>query len=142
VIGECASLTWQHARHTELTLRPLDGPPQTLEAGAAYLSADAKAASRLGRTGHPEGLLEAFANLYSEAALAISGRRCGTPAEGSRLFPDALDGARGVWFAAAAIASDQDGHRWKHCQTEPARNAKEVAGGGTTGENCTHGTGL
>ncbi|MGH7158509.1 MAG: Gfo/Idh/MocA family protein [Acetobacteraceae bacterium] len=133
VIGERASVEWQHARHTELTLRPLDGPPQTLAAGAAYLSADAKRASRLGRTGHPEGLLEAFANLYSEAALAIAGRRCGTPAEGSRLFPDVLDGARGVWFAAAAIASDQDEHRWKYCQTEPVRNAQRLAGDGSPG---------
>ncbi|MGH7100993.1 MAG: Gfo/Idh/MocA family protein [Acetobacteraceae bacterium] len=133
VIGERASLTWQHARHTELTLRPLDGPPETFEAGAAYLSADAKAASRLGRTGHPEGLLEAFANLYSEAALAIAWRRCGKPAQRRGLFPDVLDGARSVWFVAAAIASDQDEHRWKHCQTEPIRNAKEVTGGSTAG---------
>ncbi|MGH7067025.1 MAG: Gfo/Idh/MocA family protein [Acetobacteraceae bacterium] len=133
VIGERASLEWRHAQHAELTVMPSDGPRQTRQAGAAYLSADAKNAVRLGRTGHPEGLLEAFANLYSEAALAIAARRSGKTAPGHRLFPDVLDGARGVWFAAAAIASNQDEHRWKYCQTEPVQNAQRLAGDGSPG---------
>lgn len=122
IVGERASLEWQHAQQAELILLPLDGPPQFLQAGAPYLSVEAKMASRLARAGHPEGLLEAFANLYSEAGLAITERRSGKPQRSRGLFPDVLDGARGVWFVAAAIASDHDDHRWKYCQTEPVRN--------------------
>lgn len=133
IVGERASLEWQHARHTELMLLPAHGPAQILQAGAAYLSEAAKAASHLGRTGHPQGLLEAFANLYSEAGLAIAERRSGKPELGRGLFPEVLDGARGVWFVAAAIASDHDDHRWKHCQTEPVRTPQPLAGDGAPG---------
>ena len=118
VIGECASLEWRHARHAELSLLPLTDPPQRLLAGAPYLSSDARTASRLARTGHPDGMLEAFANLYSEAALAIAARRAELPPDRDALFPTVLDGARGIWLIAAAIASDRNEHRWEPCPAD------------------------
>ncbi|HTU53864.1 MAG TPA: Gfo/Idh/MocA family oxidoreductase [Acetobacteraceae bacterium] len=118
VIGERASLEWRHDRHAELSLLPLADPPQRLLAGAPYLSPAARAASRLARTGHPDGMLEAFANLYSEAALAIAARRAGKPPDQDALFPTVLDGARGIWFIQAAIASDRSEHRWEPCPAD------------------------
>ena len=118
VTGERASLEWRHARHTELALLPLADAPRLLAAGAAYLSPSARAASRLARTGHPDGMLEAYANLYSEAALAIAERRADKPPNPDALYPTVLDGARGIWFIEAAIASDRDAHRWQPCRTD------------------------
>ncbi len=63
--------------------------------------------------GHPEGFHEAFANLYADAAEAIVARRTGTPPDPLALdFPTVEDGARGVKFVEAAVASPRNGGRW------------------------------
>ncbi len=61
--------------------------------------------------GHPEGLLEAFANLYREAAEAIHARNAGAPlAQVS--FPTIDDGVESMRFIEACIASHAAGGRW------------------------------
>jgi hypothetical protein len=63
--------------------------------------------------GHPEGFHEGFANIYSDAAEAIAARRTGKQADPLALhFPTAEDGAIGVKFVEAAIASSAGGGRW------------------------------
>ena len=62
-------------------------------------------------SGHPDGYLEAFANLYSEIAEAILARQTGAAPQ-PWLFPTVEDGARGVQFMFAALASSQDGSRF------------------------------
>jgi hypothetical protein len=63
--------------------------------------------------GHPEGYLEAFANLYSEIAAAIADRELGRPAPECRyLFPTVEDGVRGVRFMLAALESSRSGSRF------------------------------
>jgi hypothetical protein len=63
--------------------------------------------------GHPEAFLEAFANIYSDAAEAMAARRSGNTADPMALrFPDALDGAIGLRFVEAATASSQAGGEW------------------------------
>jgi hypothetical protein len=63
--------------------------------------------------GHPEAFVEAFANIYSDAAEAIAARRSGKPADPLALhFPDAIDGAIGLRFVEAAIASSRAGGSW------------------------------
>jgi hypothetical protein len=61
--------------------------------------------------GHPEGFQEAFANIYSDAAEVIAARRSGRePDPLARAFPNQRDGAIGVRFVEAAVASsDADG---------------------------------
>lgn len=103
VYGEKGGLTWSHERHTELTVDGLDGPTQILHAGTAYLSAPARAASRL-PTGHPEGFIEAFANLYRDLADAIAE---GRPDAG--LVPGIADGVRGMAFVETAVAANGKG---------------------------------
>jgi predicted dehydrogenase len=101
IYGEKGGLTWSHERHTELTLDWLDAPSQTLHAGAGYLSAPARAASRI-PTGHPEGFLEAFANLYRDFADAIAeGRGEADP------VPGIQDGLRGMAFVERAVAASR-----------------------------------
>ncbi len=63
--------------------------------------------------GHPEAFLEAFANLYSDAAEAIAARRTGTaPHPLALYFPDVVDGAIGLRFVEAVIASSEKGGVW------------------------------
>ena len=63
--------------------------------------------------GHPEGFHEGFATVYSDAAEAIAARRSGAAADPLALhFPNALDGALGVRFVDAAMASSAAGGAW------------------------------
>lgn len=104
VYGETGGLTWSHERHTELTLDWLDGPSQVLHAGSAYLGAGAQAVTRI-PTGHPEGFIEAFANIYRDFADAIQGRDGG-------LVPDIAQGVRGMAFVERAVAASQADAGW------------------------------
>ena len=106
VYGEKGGLTWSHERHTELTVDWLDGPTQVLHAASPYLSAPARAASRV-PTGHPEGFIEAFANLYRDFAEAIA---AGRPDAG--LVPGIADGVRGMAFVERAVAASRAGEGW------------------------------
>jgi predicted dehydrogenase len=106
VYGETGGLSWSHERHTELTLDWLHGPSQTLHAGSPYLSHAAQAASRL-PTGHPEGFVEALANLYRDMADAIAaGRATVDPA------PGIVDGVRAMAFVERAVAASRAEAGW------------------------------
>lgn len=110
VYGEKGGLSWSHERHTELTVDWLDGPSQTFHAGSSYLGAAAQVASRL-PTGHPEGFIEAFANLYHDMAHAIA---AGRPDAG--LVPDIQAGVRGMAFVETAVAASRAGDGWVELQ--------------------------
>jgi len=112
VYGEKGSLEWVQEQPNELVLRPVDGPHQTLSRGSGWLSPAAQRASRLW-PGHPEGYLEAFANIYSDIADAVLARRDGVEADPlAYLFPAIEDGVLGVKFIDAAVASHQQDGRW------------------------------
>ncbi len=103
VYGEKGGLGWSHERHTELTVDWLDAPTQVLHAGSAYLSPPARAASRI-PTGHPEGFVEAFANLYRDFADAIAETR-----SSAEPVPGIADGVRGMAFVETAVAANGRG---------------------------------
>jgi len=105
VYGEMGGLTWSHERPNDLTLDWLDGPSQVLHAGSAYLGAGARAVTRL-PTGHPEGFIEAFANIYRDFADAIVGNGDG------RLVPDIAEGVRGMAFVERAVAASRADAGW------------------------------
>ena len=77
----------------------------------AGASAVAAQASRI-PSGHPEGYLEAFAQLYSDFADQLEAVRDGRPAASSWL-PDVAAGLRGMRFISAAIASSRNDARWQ-----------------------------
>lgn len=106
VYGEKGGLSWSHERHTELTVDWLDAPTQVLHAGSPYLSGPARAASRI-PTGHPEGFVEAFANLYRDFAEAIVEGRAD-----AGLVPGIAEGVRGMAFVETAVAASRDGAGW------------------------------
>ena len=112
VYGEKGSLEWVQEQPNELILRPLDGHYQTLSRGFDWLSPAASRASRLW-PGHPEGYLEAFANIYADIADAVLARRDRVVADPlAYLFPTVEDGVLGVKFVEAAVASHQQDGRW------------------------------
>ena len=111
VFGADGHIEWRHAAHNELRLAPLEGFPMTLSRGHPLLSAAATRATRFRRTGHPEGLHEAFANLYREAAEAIHARNAGAPLT-QLSFPTIDDGVESMGFIEACIASHQRQGVW------------------------------
>jgi predicted dehydrogenase len=112
VFGDAGHIEWTHARHNHLTLALQGRPVQTLARGDADLLPAAKRLVRLPR-GHPEGLLEAFANLYRDAAEAIAAEITGVAADPLALdFPTADDGAAGLAFIEAALASRAKDGAW------------------------------
>jgi len=110
VYGEAGGLDWSHEQPNLLTLNWLDGPTQILHAGSGSLSAAALAATRL-PTGHPEGFIEAFANIYRDFAEAVA---AGAAHAGT--VPDILEGVRGMAFVERAVMSSREGSTWVSLQ--------------------------
>lgn len=105
VFGSTGSLQWFQEQPNELIYTPLDGRVQTIKRGADDLSEDAKARTRT-PPGHPEGYLEAFANLYAGFAEAIRARKAGREPDAiGRNIPLAYDGLKGVAFVEAVVDS-------------------------------------
>ena len=63
-------------------------------------------------SGHPEGYLEGFANIYREAALAIRAVDSGQPVPAEVMFPGLDDGVKGMAFIEAAVASSRHNGAW------------------------------
>lgn len=118
VYGEKGGLEWAQHEPNTMIVKWLDQPAQILRAGANYggqLSSFAIANTRT-PGGHPEGYLEAFANIYKNFALTLSARLDGTKPTPENLdFPGADDGIRGMAFIDNVVASAASKEKWiKH----------------------------
>jgi predicted dehydrogenase len=112
VFGSKGGLRWSQEHPNQLFHSPLNRQTVVLSRGGFEVSSSARAWTRV-PSGHPEGYLEAFANLYTEIADAILDREDGAPAPtGGYLFPMVEDGARGVGFMHAALQSSLSGSRF------------------------------
>ena len=111
VYGTKASLEWHQEDPNELTIKYPDAPRQVLRPGNGYLGEAAKRASRV-PPGHPEAFIEAFANVYREAARAIWAEVEGQPVPEGLDFPTVEDGVEGMAFIAAAVQSAKGGGTW------------------------------
>lgn len=111
VFGSKASLSFAQEEPNELWLTPQGGCAQRLTRGRVHSTA-AASATRV-PSGHPEGYLEAFAQLYRDAAAQIRARDTGqTLPELTRGMPDVDDGVAGLRFMAAVMESHRQGSRW------------------------------
>lgn len=112
VSGTRGTLAWDQELPTRLLVTPIDGPAEWRTPNGPGTLPLAARSTRI-VAGHPEAFLEAFANLYSDAAEAIAARRTGTaPHPLALYFPDAVDGAIGLRFVEAVIASSEAGGIW------------------------------
>lgn len=115
VYGEKGGIEWfQHDPNT-LIVRWLDEPAQILRAGSNYGAHLSSFATHNCRTpgGHPEGYLEAFANIYRNFALTLGCKLDGTEPTPEMLdFPSVEDGLRGMAFIDNVVASSQSDKKW------------------------------
>ncbi len=112
VYGSAASLAWQQETPETLAFTRLSEPPQTLRRGGAGAGAAAAAATRV-PGGHPEGYLEAFAQLYRELADQIEAVSEGQPLPPHAwALPDVAQGAEGLRFVDASLRSHRSGGAW------------------------------
>jgi predicted dehydrogenase len=112
VYGEKGGLEWQQDNANTLLLKWLDKPAEILRTGAGYLSSYATNNTRV-PAGHPEGYLEAFANLYRNFALSIKADIAGKQAEKEWLdYPGIEDGIRGMAFVENVITSGKSDVKW------------------------------
>src|SRR5205814_9659817 len=110
--GEPAGLEGRQANPNQLRLAVVGRRPQILARGGPCLGPAAAQATRI-PSGHPEGYLEGFANLYRDLAEQIRARRAKrAPDSGALLVPTVEDGARGVKFIAAAVESHATNGAW------------------------------
>ena len=112
IYGEHGGLEWSQMEPNTLVAKWLDKPTQLLRAGTnGFLHSDAIFNFRT-PAGHPEGYLEAFANLYRNFALALSARIDGTPVPNVVDFPTVEDGIRGMAFIDNVVKSGQSKEKW------------------------------
>jgi predicted dehydrogenase len=112
VYGEQGGLEWRQEWPDELHVSPLGKPPQRIVRMGPGAGEAAARASRI-PPGHNEGYLEAFANLYSDIAEAITARLEGRePDPGALDYPTVEDGAQGVKFIDSVVRSSRQGGAW------------------------------
>ncbi len=117
IYGEKGGLEWANEDPNNLIIKMLDQPRQIYRTGNAYaapftLSSFATHNTRI-PAGHPEGLLESFANIYRNFASTVSAKNEGrTPTAEELDFPSVYDGVRGMAFIDTVVKSNESNEKW------------------------------
>ena len=112
IYGTKGGLQWHQMEPNTLLVKWMDKPTQVYRTGVGTLSPEANAHARI-PAGHPEGYLEAFANIYRNVAYCIQARLKGEEVEAIYSdFPTVSDGARGMEFSKKLVESSQKGAVW------------------------------
>lgn len=111
VYGEKGGLEWCQEDPNYLWFTPFGEPKRLITRNGAGAG---NAAARMSRvpSGHPEGYLEGFANIYNEAASAILAKRDGSAPDPAVVYPTVQDGLKGVQFIDACVRSSQANAAW------------------------------
>ena len=115
VYGEKGGIEWAQMEPNTLLVKWLEAPTQILRAGSNYGDRLSSYATHNCRTpgGHPEGYLEAFANIYKNFTLTLAANIEGTTAPKEAAdFPGVDDGIRGMAFIDTVVASGQSDVKW------------------------------
>lgn len=115
VYGEKGGIEWAQMEPNTLIVKWLDQPTQILRAGSNYTDRLSSYATSNCRTpgGHPEGYLEAFANIYRNFTATLTAKIEGTtPSKEALDFPTVEDGIRGMAFIDNVVASAQSELKW------------------------------
>ena len=111
VYGDKGGLEWAQEDPNYLWYTPFGEPRQLITRNGSGAGDSAARVSRI-PPGHPEGYLEGFANIYSEAAEAIIAHRAGSIVADDVIFPTVLDGLKGVQFVDACVRSSSRNCAW------------------------------
>ncbi|RVT86801.1 Gfo/Idh/MocA family oxidoreductase [Rhodobacteraceae bacterium CCMM004] len=129
VYGEKGGLEWAQETPNALWHSPLGEPARRLTRGGPGTGAAAGRVTRI-PPGHPEGYLEAFATLYSEAAEAIRAHREGRAPDPAVTYPGIADGMAGMGFIDACVTSARRRGAWVRVQGQPPAGEPETSGDG------------
>ena len=110
VYGDKGALEWAQEDPEHLRYTPMDGATQVLARGTGCIKEKAAAQGRL-PSGHPEGLVTAFANIYRNYVSALVAKKNGADAEVYD-YPRVEDGVNGVRFVKAVVESAANGSTW------------------------------
>ncbi len=111
VYGTKGGLEWAQEDPNYLWFTPFGQPKRLITRGGAGSGAEAARVSRI-PPGHPEGYLEGFATIYTEAARAIRAAKSGTPVPEGTTFPGLKEGLEGVAFVDACVRSSARNGAW------------------------------
>ena len=117
VYGEKGGLEWHQKEPNSMLVKWIDEPMQVYRTGMGYMSAVAQAATRT-PPAHPEGYLEAFANVYKNFANHIDAIESDeTPDDICLDYPKIEDGVRGMAFIDAVVSSSKNNAAWTVIET-------------------------
>lgn len=112
VYGEKGGLFWRQEEPNTIVMKWLNKPREVYRTGAGYLSDTSRKSTRF-PSGHPEGYLEAFANIYVNFAKAIRDYKPGRKIDPAKYdFPDVEDGVRGMAFVDTILKSAKSNQKW------------------------------
>jgi predicted dehydrogenase len=111
VYGTKGGLEWLQADPNYLWVTPFGEPKRLITRGGAGANAAAARVTRV-PSGHPEGYLEGFANIYTEVARAVKARRVGKKPDPQVEFPGIADGVAGMAFIEACVKSSGKNGKW------------------------------
>ncbi len=112
IYGEDGGLEWHQMEPNTLLVKRRDQPTQVFRTGQGYLCPSALAHSRI-PAGHPEGYLEAFANIYRNFAADLAALLSGSPPpDYAGDYPTIADGVRGMAFIEAVVESSRNNAAW------------------------------
>ncbi len=111
IYGSKGGLEWRQEDPNYLWYTPLGEPKRLITRGGAGSGGDAGRVTRV-PPGHPEGYLEGFANIYTEAARAIRAAQSGGEVESGTVYPTVQDGLKGVAFVDACVRSSRRNSAW------------------------------
>ena len=112
IYGDKGSIEWEHENNNSLKINWPDKPSQIYRSGTPYLHPIAAANCRT-PAGHPEGYLEAFANIYTNFANHILAEKNNTEILPQYIdYPSIDDGVRGMQFIEAVIKSGKSNEKW------------------------------
>ena len=119
VYGTKKSLEWHQEEPNDLIVKDARSPRQVYRRGNDYVTGAAADNTRI-PFGHPEGFIEAFANVYNAAAVAIRDERTGKfPRKSGYDYPDIRDGIIGMAFIETVVKSSKSKEKWIKFPTIP-----------------------
>ena len=119
VYGTKKSIEWHQEDPNDLLVKDARAPRQVWRRGNDYVTGAAAENTRI-PFGHPEGFIEAFANVYNAAAMAILDEVSGKyPRKSGYDFPDIRDGMIGMAFIETVVKSSKSKEKWVKFPTLP-----------------------
>lgn len=113
IYGEKGGLQWHQMEPNTLLVKHPNRPTEVYRTGVGEKITDASAYAQRIPAGHPEGYLEAFANIYKNFASCVRARLEGVEAPAlAKDFPSVSDGVRGMKFIVAVVESSQQDTKW------------------------------